>query len=75
MSRIPTVKSATTLYDRTHNFVVGDNDEQFVGLLLSNLQDYDDEECLQNSSQSLLLAGAAELDQGNVWSMALSAET
>lgn len=44
--------------------MVGDNDEEFVGLLLSNLEDYDDSngECFQNSPQSQLQA-AAELDQ------------
>ena len=62
--RIPAIKSQSTIYDRTHNFVVGDNDEQFVGLLLSNLEDYDDSngECFQDSSQLQLLA-SAELGQ------------
>ena len=33
------------LYAREHAMVVGDNDDQFLNILLSNLEDYDSKEC------------------------------
>ena len=35
--RIPALESETTVYGREHDYVVGDNDEAFVSLLLSQL--------------------------------------
>ena len=37
---IPSAKSHYTIYGRTHNYVVGDNDDEFFKLVVENLSDH-----------------------------------
>ena len=39
---IPSTKSHHTIYGRSHDLVVGDNDDEFLNLLMENLSDHSD---------------------------------